>query len=299
MRAPVPRSVQLVARTLPQREERILFEPSERRGAILHLIGAARERLILSLFRCTDCWVLGALAAAVRRGVRVDALLTARARGWRKKLEGLGVLLESMGVHVQAYRRAEVKYHAKYIVADDALALVSSLNFTRKCFHDTCDFILTTSDAGVVAGLQALFEADCHGSAAPFSEGISGRLIVGPERGRAGVERLLMQARRRIRIVDHRISDPRIVALLESRRAAGIAVETLERHDVGDLVSHGKLILIDDASALIGSMALSTASLDSRRELAIVIRDPHCVRSLSGVYCGLADAESPGRRIAS
>jgi hypothetical protein len=141
--------------------------------------------------------------------VRVDALLTPRARGWRRKLEDLSALLESMGVGVHRYYRPGIKYHAKYIVADDGPALVASLNLTRKCFRDTCDFLFTTRDRGVVDGLQSLFEADCNPTGASFSACISGRLIVGPERARAGVEGLLLEARRSIRIIDHRISDPR------------------------------------------------------------------------------------------
>ena len=292
-------SVQFAPKTLPHQEERVFLEPEERRDVIVQVIRSARQRLILSLFRCTDFRILGELASAVERGVRVDALLTPRARGWREKLEDLSALLDSMGVHVHDYRRRRVKYHAKYIVADASLALIASLNFTRKCFSDTCDFVLTTRDSDVVGGLRSLFEADCNPSGASFSECISDRLIVGPERARAGVAGLLLEARRSIRVIDHRISDPWMVDLLKSREAEGIDVETLERRALGDLLSHGKLILVDDDAALIGSMALSTPSLDLRRELAIVIRDPQCVRKLSGLFRKLSGLASPGRERAS
>jgi len=292
-------SVQTVLKPAAHHEERVFLEPEERRDVIVQVIRSARQRLILSLFRCTDFRILGELAAAVERGVRVEALLTPRARGWRKKLENLDALLDSMGVLVHDYCRRGVKYHAKYIVADSSLALVASLNFTRKCFRDTCDFLFTTRDSHVVEGLRSLFEADCNPSGASFSECISGRLLVGPERSRAGVAGLLLEARRSIRVIDHRISDPWMVALLKSREAEGIAVETLERRALGDLLSHGKLILIDDDTALIGSMALSTPSLDLRRELAIVIRDPQCVRKLNGLFRRLSGLESPARERAS
>jgi len=277
-------SVQVSLKALPHHEERIFLEPEERRDVIVQVIRSARQRLILSMFRCTDFRILDELAAAVERGVRVDALLTPRARGWRKKLENLGSLLDSMGVYVHDYCRRGVKYHAKYIVADSSLALIASLNFTRKCFNDTCDFLFTTRDNYVVEGLRSLFEADCNPSGSSFSECISGRLIIGPERARAGVAGLLLEARRTIRVIDHRISDTWMVALLKSRESDGITVETLGRRALGDLLSHGKLILVDDEAALIGSMAMSTPSLDLRRELAIVVRDPQCVRKLSGFF---------------
>src|SRR5215216_481010 len=114
MEASVASSVQPVPKTALHHEERVFLEPEERRDVIVQVIRSARQRLILSLFRCTDFRILHELAAAVERGVRVEALLTPRARGWRKKLENLDALLDSMGVHVHDFCRRGVKYHAKY-----------------------------------------------------------------------------------------------------------------------------------------------------------------------------------------
>ncbi len=50
------------------------------------------------------------------------------------------------------------------------------------------------------------------------------------------------------------------------------------------LRAHGKLLLIDDRAALIGSLALSPASLDRRRELAVVVRDPRLVAALGAFW---------------
>jgi phosphatidylserine/phosphatidylglycerophosphate/cardiolipin synthase-like enzyme len=277
-------NVHLVSAAFANPQERLCFEPSGRRDTIVRVIRSARERLILSMFRCTDYRVLRELAAAVDRGVTVDALLTPRARGWRRKLEGLSALLESMGVRVRRYSRPGIKYHAKYIVADHSVALIASLNLTRKCFRDTCDFVFTTRDPGVVNGLHSLFEADSNPSGTSFSECISSRLVIGPERARAGVGTALLEARRSIRIIDHRISDPWIIELLQSRRAAGVTVETLEHRALAGVLSHGKLILIDESAAIVGSMALSTPSLDLRRELSVVIRDAACIKKLIGLF---------------
>jgi phosphatidylserine/phosphatidylglycerophosphate/cardiolipin synthase-like enzyme len=86
---------------------------------------------------------------------------------------------------------------------------------------------------------------------------------------------------------------------MKSRQGEGIVVETLERRALGDTLSHGKLILIDEAAAMVGSMALSTPSLDLRRELAIVIRDPACVRKLSGLFGELSGLMWTGMERAS
>ena len=53
--------------------ERLILEPGERREAVLQVIRGARERLVLSVFRCDDFKILDALAGAVRRNVRVQS----------------------------------------------------------------------------------------------------------------------------------------------------------------------------------------------------------------------------------
>jgi phosphatidylserine/phosphatidylglycerophosphate/cardiolipin synthase-like enzyme len=117
--------------------------------------------LVLSMFRCDDFTVVDELASAVKRGVRVRVLITQRARGWKEKLKDLTALLRSLGAEVRPYENSVMKYHAKYIVADNGPALVTSLNFTRKCFESTCDFLVFSEDPSVVAGLKDLFEIDC------------------------------------------------------------------------------------------------------------------------------------------
>ncbi len=62
-----------------------------------NVIGGARRRLVLSLFRCNDYGVLDALAGALERGVKVEAILTKRAKGGKKRLKKLWDALEEMG----------------------------------------------------------------------------------------------------------------------------------------------------------------------------------------------------------
>src|SRR5262249_51409420 len=148
----------------------------------VQLMRSAQRRLLLSIFRCDDFSILDELAAAVKRGVDVRILMTQRARGWKERLRELAALLRSFGADVRLYENAVMKYHAKYIVADDRPALVTSLNLTRKCFENTLDFLLFIHDPDVVSGLDTLFENDCR-SAGAF-DGDSQRLIIGPEHSR-------------------------------------------------------------------------------------------------------------------
>jgi len=240
------------------------------------------------VFRCTDVAVLDAIGEALNRKVDVRFLMTPRARGWEKRLKALGTYLESMGAKVHPYSDPVVKYHAKYLLADDGPALITSLNLTAKCFGATCDFIVLTHDPGVVAGLRELFEVDWLAPHSTLSAHVNPRLIVGPERARVQFTALLGSAKRSIHIIDHKLDDPAIQALLKSKKAQGVDVQVLGQGHLGGMLAHGKLIIVDGRIAAIGSMAQTAMSLDFRREIAVTVEEPRCLRKLKNFYRQLA-----------
>jgi phosphatidylserine/phosphatidylglycerophosphate/cardiolipin synthase-like enzyme len=275
-------------RAIAPEPDQVILAIRQRRETVLQVIRSARERLLISVFRCTDVTVLDAIGEALNRKVDVRFLMTPRARGWEKRLKALSSYLESMGAKVHPYSDPVVKYHAKYLLADDGPALITSLNLTAKCFGATCDFILLTHDPGVVAGLRELFDVDWLAPHSTLSSQLSPRLIVGPERARVQFTALLESARRSIHIIDHKLDDPAIRALLKSKKAQGLDVQVLGEGNLGGLLAHGKLMIIDGRIAAIGSMAQTALSLDFRREIAVTVEEPKCVRKLKNFYRLLA-----------
>jgi phosphatidylserine/phosphatidylglycerophosphate/cardiolipin synthase-like enzyme len=262
--------------------DRLLLEPSERRAAVFNLIRGARSRLSLSLFRGTDKSFFRELKAAVDRGVAVEVLVTSRAKGGRRKLMKLWQRLERTKASIYPYDDPSVKYHAKYIVADEGPALVTTLNFTRKCFTETCDAVVLTWDPRVIAALRQIMANDRDGLQAPPV--LPERLILGPERARRQLTSRLEQATSSVHIVDAKLSDPSILALLDRRRADGLDVRVHDGPRVGALKSHGKMMIIDGTRAIIGSLALTALSLDYRREVAIEVTEPAAVAALEGLF---------------
>jgi cardiolipin synthase A/B len=273
--------------------ERLIVAPDQRRPAVLDAIALANRRIVLSMFRCTDFEVMDALADALGRKVKVELLLTQRAKGWEKKIRDLGLYLESMGARVHRYSLPRVKYHAKYVLIDDAPALVASLNFTRKCFENTGDFLLFTHDEAIASGLARLFEHDVTSPGLPLPGDIPGRLIVGPDRARAQFRDVILGARESLRIVDHKVTDPEMVQLLREREAAGVSVEIFGKGSFDGLKSHGKMMLVDNARAVVGSISLSPPSLDDRREVAILTEDGQCVAQLAEFLKRAENGRSP------
>jgi phosphatidylserine/phosphatidylglycerophosphate/cardiolipin synthase-like enzyme len=262
--------------------DRIVVAPAARRDAVLDAIQSAKSQITLSLFRCTDKAVFGELTAAVDRGVDVQVLVTSRVKGGKKKLKKLWKRLEETRASIVPYTDPVVKYHAKYLVVDDGLALITSMNFTTKCFHQTCDGVAVTYDPAVVDGLRQLMATDREGGAAPAT--LPDRLIIGPERARRQFTALVQQAKRRIQIIDAKLSDPGLIDLLNQRRKQGIAVEIFGQKQLGTLLSHGKMMLVDGEKAVVGSLALTALSLDFRREVALLVEEPTAVAELDQLF---------------
>lgn len=145
--------------------------------------------------------------------------------------------------------------------------------------------MLQTDDATVVSGLSALFDIDWGGRRVDRAELVGDRLIVAPEGApRARFIALLRSARHRIRVIDAKLSDPRVVSVLEDRRTAGIDVDVRDDRHLGRYASHGKLLVVDDHTAVIGSTALSSRAFDQRRELSIVVRQPAALRHIDAFW---------------
>ena len=186
-----------------------------------------------------------------------------------------------------------MKYHAKYLVADEGPAVVASQNLTRKCFERTCDALVLTHDPDVVSGLRRLMAADRDAAAMP--QDLSPRLIVGPERARRQFTALIDQAKSSIRLIDAKLSDPDLVERLNKRRAEGLTVEVYGSKRLGALKSHGKIMLIDNRLAVVGSLALAALSLDFRREVAIIVEDPAAVADVEEVFRTIDAVPTAGR----
>ncbi len=103
------------------------------------------------------------------------------------------------------------------------------------------------------------------------------------------------RARSSIRLIDAKLSDPDLVALLNEKRAAGMTVEVFSAKQLGGLKSHGKIMLLDDQTVVVGSLALAALSLDFRREVAIVVSEPAAVERRQSTCSSPCSARRPSQ----
>ena len=74
------------------------------------------------------------------------------------------------------------------------------------------------------------------------------------------------------------------MAELRNQQASGVSVQVLGEGALKGMASHGRMMLVDDGRAVIGSISLAPASLNDRREVAVVIRDPENIGRLRGLF---------------
>ena len=131
----------------------LIISPVNSRARIPALIGRAQRTVDLWTEYLRDAEIQRSIAEAVRRGVRVRAILAATAANRQVQNE-----LAGSGVQVALVTRPVV--HAKAIVIDGRLALVGSQNLTTASLDRNREEGVLLANPAVVNQLEATFRLD-------------------------------------------------------------------------------------------------------------------------------------------
>jgi len=126
------------------------------------LVAGARRRLrIATAYFVPDERAAELLADAARAGIEIDVLIPGEHTDQRLSelagAEKYGPLLDA-GVRIHAFQPTMM--HTKVITVDGELACVGSANFNQRSMSQDDEICMVIADAGVVATLDAHFEAD-------------------------------------------------------------------------------------------------------------------------------------------
>jgi len=268
----------------------LIVQPDASVSSVVQAIRKARRRIDICVFRLDIDEVERALGAAVQRGVRVRALIAHTNRGGDASLRKLEQRLLADGVTVTRTSDDLLRYHAKYMVADDMLH-VFGFNFTKLDILKSRSFGVSTRDRKAVADALKLFEADC--TRQPFSATRS-NLVVSPETARTELTRFIRGAKRDLAIYDNKLTDPAFLALLRARAKKGVRVRVLgcakgapdgvDVRKFKPMRLHVRAIVCDGTRAFVGSQSLRKEELDSRREVGVIVNNPRMARQLLQVF---------------
>jgi phosphatidylserine/phosphatidylglycerophosphate/cardiolipin synthase-like enzyme len=136
---------------------------SDRR--LVELIGEARHRLLVEDEEMSEYTIVDALAAASRRGVAVDVVMTYQP-SWRINLDKL----DAAGVHVRTYASDSPLYvHAKVIVVDpgkpDQQLELGSQNFSWSSlqYNRELGLVMGRAQGAIIASVAATVASDFGG----------------------------------------------------------------------------------------------------------------------------------------
>jgi len=272
---------------------KLITQPDEGIRPLLAAVKRARRRLAIVIFRFDLDELEDALAAAVKRGVEVVAIIANTNKGGEQSLRKLEQRMLKKGVTVNRTDDDMVRYHGKLLIVDRCQAFVLGFNYTGQDIESR-SFGVVTQSTRVVKELLRLFDSDaCRTDYTPRVRD----LVVSPENARSRLDAFLRKARVSLDIYDPNVADDEMLSLLQRKAARGVRIRiigSLEKkwakeefaavQPLRGLRLHVRAIVRDGRRAFVGSQSLRKLELDERREVGIIIRDRKVVRKVEKVF---------------
>jgi phosphatidylserine/phosphatidylglycerophosphate/cardiolipin synthase-like enzyme len=266
---------------------RLIVLPDDSARPIHAAIEGAFRTLRVKMFVFSDPGLLKAVVAAKRRGVHVRVMLNPARRSGEADNEATREILKRADIEVKEPDPVFDLTHEKSMVVDDGTAFVKSLNWTTRNLTETRDYAVVTQRASEVAEIIECFEADWHRRA--FDPSDKRHMIWCPGPGRDRICRFIDEARHQLLVQNERFQDMVIIECLVRAARRGVKVHVMARpphtlkrdklvegvgglrimddvgikiHKLKHLRLHGKMLLADGVTAIVGSINFAAGSLD-------------------------------------
>ncbi|HEY9721074.1 MAG TPA: phospholipase D-like domain-containing protein [Oscillatoriaceae cyanobacterium] len=278
---------------------------------LLKAIAGARSSLQIENYMLTDQATIQAVLAAKQRGVAVQVSLEPHPYlGDNPPPVGpnqhTAATLAKAGIQVHWTNPRFTYTHAKFMLVDAKTAFVSSANFTHSGLGGNREYIVQDTQTADVADLERLFQTDyVDGNYTPSAAD----LVISPVNSRQQLLNLIASARSDIKIQDEEAGDAALNQLLKQKLAQGVHVEAMLAQESalpsapgepvqtpGNVITartwasygaqvrfqsnpylHAKAVVVDGTRMYVGSVNLSTNSMDHNREVGILLDAPALV----------------------
>lgn len=267
----------------------LIVQPEAGLAPVVRAIKRARRNVDIAIFRTDREEIEKALGAAVQRGVKVRVLVAHTNSGGENRLRKLEQRLLESGATVTRTGDDFVRYHGKFMVADDTLYLFG-FNFTKVDTIKSRSFGVSTRDKSAVREALALFDADS--TRQPFVPKRT-HLVVSPENAREALTAFIKGAKRQLLIYDVNVQDRALMKLLEQQASAGVDVRVIGKckgckgitvRPLRGMRLHVRAMVRDGARAFVGSQSLRRLELDQRREVGVLITNGVVARQIRDTF---------------
>jgi cardiolipin synthase len=279
----------------------------------VQFIDSAQQSLDVAMYLLSDRDILAALERGHQRGVRIRVMLEEHPYGTGPGNHDAVRRLSAAGIATRWSPPAIRLSHDKYAIADRRRALVGTANWTHSAFTRNREYLLLLTDPAEVAALAALFDADWERRPAQVADP---NLVVSPLNSRLVFLGLVASARQSLELEMEEMEDPQIEQALISAAQRGVRVRVIlpaaaggedpnrpgeevlgaggiEVRRLGATYVHAKDIVVDDRVAFVGSENISSPSLDTNREVGIIVADPAVVQRLEDTFTRDWQASQP------
>ena len=283
---------------------KLIVQPDVGAQPIVSLLNSAQKTIRMEMYWLTDREVIDALKTARGRGVDVRVILEAQPLGGNSSNRPATNDLQAANVSVRTGNPAYRLMHEKAIVVDDRVALIATFNQTRASFTANREYGILDTNPDDVAEIVRVFEADWQRVAPTLS---NPNLVWSPVNARQRLTTLIDRAQQTLDMQTGEMQDRAIEDRLIAAIQRGVTVRVVmspapsgsdqsaaaqarlwrggvQLRFVKMPYIHANMIISDNERAFVGSQSISTASLDSNRELGILITDSQIVQVLSETF---------------
>jgi cardiolipin synthase A/B len=279
----------------------VFIEPQDGVAPITDEIDAARKSVDVEVYLLTSDEIIASLKRANGRGAHVRVIIERQPYKSEQDKSFTKSQLEAKGFQVRFGPSRYTYTHAKFMVIDGLVGVVSTANFTYSAFTSNRDLGVTTTVPREVAELSAVFEADWRDAPTPSVK----TLILSPTNARDAMMSLVAGAKTRIDVYAEEMYDDKMVRAFISARKRGVRVRILvppstdqdQLNQIGRLTEagvevrtlnsptlHAKMILIDDARVFVGSQNMSANSIEHNREVGLILTEAANVSRLAKAF---------------
>jgi phosphatidylserine/phosphatidylglycerophosphate/cardiolipin synthase-like enzyme len=286
-----------VPRTVPLQ---VWAEPDAGQAPFVDALSTAKTSIRVMVYEMGFGQILTTLEQKAMAGVAVRVILDLSQQSINQKYFDQ---LTAAGAQVEWSDPAFTYMHAKTIVIDDAIAVISTGNYLASQMAKERNYVARDEDPADVAVLAALFDADWARVAPDLS---CTRLLVSPVNARQRLLDLIGSATQTLDIESMQFADTEVRSAVVARKDAGVAVRVLLA-DAGWITAntaaatflkqngipvrylispevHVKAMAVDGQRAYLGSENLSYTSLNKNREVGVIAFEPDVLQTMSSTF---------------
>ncbi|MCV7254277.1 cardiolipin synthase [Mycolicibacterium fluoranthenivorans] len=289
---------------------RVIVQPDDGVEPVRQFVASAEKSLLLKQFTFTEESLLETVIERHDAGVDVRVMLNPARSGGDRANDDSFTRLQAAGVNVAWTNPKFYVTHEKSIVVDGQAALVATFNLCEKYFTLTRDYGVVTTVPQHVAQIVDAFDADWE-HRDDWHPAVFEGLLWSNSNSRYHMAQFIDAARHRLDIQHPKYVDAVILDHIAAAAGRGVKVRvlcggkhgisewdildtfaslrTLRRfgvkvHKQKNLRVHAKLLIADDAHALVGSMNIDRSAFDLRRELGVIVEDSEAVARLGAIF---------------